>query len=117
MPVGFSVRCRHIYCEIQKTSGLLCNLGSRRAERVVEFLFAVVHWLLVGRDSKQNALDFLQDRAVQLAGRRDRGKFAEEAYSTAEEKLEAVLVDQLAQVMSAPGGREDEHVAKLTMCR
>jgi hypothetical protein len=82
-------------------------LGSRRAERVVEFLFAVVHWLLVGRNSKQNALDFLQDGTVQLAGRRDRGKFAEEAYSTAEENLEAVLVDQLAQIMSAPGGGED----------
>ena len=91
-------------------------LGSRRAERVVEFLFAVVHWLLVGRDSKQNALDFLQDGTVQLAGRRDRGKFAEEAYSTAKENLEAVLVDQLAQVMSAPGCGKYEHIAELTIC-
>lgn len=33
----------------------------RRAERVCEFLLAVVHWLLVGRDSEQNALDLLQD--------------------------------------------------------
>lgn len=82
-------------------------LGSCGAERVVEFLFAVVHWLLVGRDSKQDALDFLQDRAVQLAGRRDRGKLAEEAYRTAKENLEAVLVDQLAQIMSAPSGGED----------
>jgi hypothetical protein len=82
-------------------------LGSRGAERVVEFLFAVVHWLLVGRDSEQNALDFLQDRTVQLAGRRNRGEFAEEAYRTAKENLEAILVDQLAQVMSTPGGGED----------
>lgn len=116
MPVGFSVRCRHIYCEIQKTSGLLCNLGSRRAERVVEFLFAVVHWLLVGRDSKENALDFLQDRTVQLAGRRDCGELAEEAYGTAEENLEAILVDQFAQIMSTPGGGEDQHIAELTAC-
>ena len=82
-------------------------LGSRGAERVVEFLFAVVHWLLVGRDSKEDALDFLQDGTVQLAGRRDRGKFAEEAYSTAEENLEAILVDQLAQIMGSPSCRED----------
>ena len=83
MPVGVSVRCRHIYCEIQKRLRVAMYLGGRRAERVVEFLFAVIHWLLVGRDSKEDALDFLQDGAVQLAGRRDRGKFAEEAYGSA----------------------------------
>lgn len=33
----------------------------RRAERVCEFLLAVVRWLLVGRDSEQDALDLLQD--------------------------------------------------------
>ena len=81
--------------------------SSRGAERVVEFLFAVVHRLLISRNPEQNALDFLQDRAVQLAGWRDRRKLAEEAYGTAEESLEAVLVDQLAQIVSAPGGREN----------
>jgi hypothetical protein len=38
----------------------LCS-HRRRTERVCELLLAVVHRLLIRRDSEQDALDFLQD--------------------------------------------------------
>lgn len=66
-----------------------------------------LHWPLIGLNAKQNALDIFQDRAVLSASRRYRRKLAEEMYGTAEESMEAVSVDQLAHVGSAPGGGEN----------
>jgi hypothetical protein len=77
-----------------------------RAERA-EFFVVVVHRLLVGRNAEQDALDVLQDRAVELAGWRDRRELAQEIYGAAEKGLEAFLIDQLTQVVFKPGGGED----------
>lgn len=80
----------------------------------MELLLAVVHGLLLGRDAEQDALDLLQDGAVELAGGRDGREAAQEADGAAEQALEAVWVDELAQVLRAPGRGEDEHVAELS---
>jgi hypothetical protein len=105
-------RYRHIYCEGvprlfrgEGSEGDVVSSGCR-AERG-EFLLAVVHRLLIGWNAEEDALNFLQDRAVELAGWRDCGELAQETYGAAEEGLEAFLIDQLAQVVCAPGGGED----------
>lgn len=74
----------------------------------------MIHRFLVRRNAEEDALDFLQDRAVELAGRRDGGKLAEEADGAAEEALKAIRIDELAHVFGAPGCRKDEHIAELS---
>lgn len=87
--------------------------GSRRAERISKLLLAVIHRFLVWRDAEEDALDFLQNRAVELASRGDGREFAQEADGAREKVLEALLVDEFAHVGDAPGGGEDEHVSEL----
>jgi hypothetical protein len=91
----------------------LCG-DRRRTERVCELLLAVVHGLLLWRDSEQDALNLLQDRTVELTGWRDGGQFAKETDGTSEEEFEAFLVDEFAQIVSAPCRGEDKHVAELS---
>jgi hypothetical protein len=91
----------------------LCG-DRRRTERVCELLLAVVHRLLLWGNSEQDALDLLQDRTVELTGRRDGRQLAEEADGASEEGFEAFLVDEFAQVVCAPCRGEDKHVAELS---
>jgi hypothetical protein len=91
----------------------LCG-DRRRTERVCKLLLTVVHWLLLWRNSKQDALDLLQNRTVELTGWRDGGQFAEEADGASEEGFEAFLVDEFAQIVCAPCCGEDKHVAELS---
>lgn len=74
----------------------------------------MIHGFLIRRDAEEDALDFLQNRAVELASRGDGREFAQEADGAREKVLEALLVDEFAHVGDAPGGGEDEHVSELS---
>lgn len=99
-----------------------CSLHADRAVGRGDLLQGA-HFILAGNATSgrikvsnicEDMLDFLQDGAVELAGWRNRGEAAEKANGAAEQALEGLWVDELAQVPGAPCCRKDEHVAELS---